>query len=136
MKSVTIYIKGHADHKTRAGGWAAALTYGDVVKLISGGAQNVTHNAMELTAALEGLNALREPCDVFIYSNNKYVANVQLGDKNVELWKGVLEAQAKHPLVIFEHLRKEHNADYPAMLQADERAWDEMLEIQAQQELT
>ena len=57
------------------GGWGTILIYKDVKKEISGGSKDTTNNIMEITAVLEGLKALKHPCNVKIYSDSSYVVN-------------------------------------------------------------
>jgi ribonuclease HI len=74
MKEVEIYTDGACDvHQTKTGGWCAIVIYGDLKKIISGGAKNTTNNQMELTAVIEGLEILKEPCRIKIYSDSRYV---------------------------------------------------------------
>ena len=73
MKHVDIYTDGSCKRNPGPGGWAAILMYGDVSKEISGGEAMTTNNRMELTAVLSALSALREPCEVTLTSDSKYV---------------------------------------------------------------
>ncbi len=57
------------------GGWACILRYGDRGKELFGYAPQTTNNRMELTAAIEGLRALRESCEVEIVTDSEYVKN-------------------------------------------------------------
>lgn len=57
------------------GGWAAILKYGEHVKELCGSSPETTNNQMELTAAVEGLRALRERCDVEVKTDSEYVKN-------------------------------------------------------------
>ncbi len=73
MKKVTIYTDGACSGNPGKGGWGVVLLYGDRKKELSGGEENTTNNRMELTAAIEGLKALKEPCEVTLYSDSKYL---------------------------------------------------------------
>lgn len=73
MKTVTVYTDGACSGNPGPGGWAAILEYGGVEKMISGGEAVTTNNRMELTAVIQALLALREPCVVELYSDSKYV---------------------------------------------------------------
>lgn len=73
MKQVTIYTDGACSGNPGPGGWGAVLLYGTHRKEISGGEAATTNNRMELTAVIEGLSALKEPCDVTLTSDSKYV---------------------------------------------------------------
>lgn len=70
---VVVYSDGGCRPNPGIGGWAALLIFGEHQREISGGAKNVTNNQMELTAAIEALNALTRPCDVDFYTDSQYV---------------------------------------------------------------
>jgi ribonuclease HI len=72
-KQVTIYTDGACDPNPGTGGWAAILISGKAKKEISGGEKDSTNNRMELTAVIEALRALKEPCLVTIYTDSMYV---------------------------------------------------------------
>ncbi|MBR4835540.1 MAG: ribonuclease HI [Clostridia bacterium] len=78
MKEVSIYTDGACRGNPGRGGWGAILVYGKYEKELSGGERETTNNRMELTAAIEGLSALREPCKVTLYSDSKYVVDAFL----------------------------------------------------------
>ncbi|MCD8189729.1 MAG: ribonuclease HI [Clostridiales bacterium] len=73
MKTVTLYTDGACSGNPGAGGWAAILLFGAHKKELSGGERATTNNRMELTAVIKGLEALKEPCIVELYSDSKYV---------------------------------------------------------------
>ena len=73
MKTVTIYTDGACSGNPGPGGWGCILAYGGHEKELSGGEDNTTNNRMELTAVIRGLEALKEPCTVELYSDSKYV---------------------------------------------------------------
>lgn len=73
MKLVTIYTDGACSGNPGPGGWAAVLRYGTQGKELSGGERETTNNRMELTAVIEALRLLKEPCTVELYSDSKYV---------------------------------------------------------------
>ncbi len=75
MKEVEIYTDGACRGNPGRGGWGAILVYGKYEKELSGGERETTNNRMELTAAIEGLSALREPCSVKLYSDSKYLVD-------------------------------------------------------------
>ena len=75
MKTVTVYTDGACSGNPGAGGWCAILCYGGVEKMISGGEESTTNNRMELTAVITALSALKEPCDVTVTSDSKYVVD-------------------------------------------------------------
>lgn len=75
MKEVTIYTDGACSGNPGPGGWGAVLIYGDVTKEISGGEQVTTNNKMELTAPIEALKLLKEPCKVKLHSDSAYLIN-------------------------------------------------------------
>ena len=73
MKTVTLYTDGACSGNPGPGGWGAILEYMGHEKEFSGGEENTTNNRMELTAVIEGLSRLKEPCIVELYSDSKYV---------------------------------------------------------------
>ena len=80
MKKIEIYTDGACRGNPGPGGWGAVLVYGKNEKELSGGEAETTNNRMELTAAIEGLSALREPCEVTLYSDSKYLVDaINLG---------------------------------------------------------
>ena len=114
MKTVTLYTDGACSGNPGPGGWAAILRYGGYQKELSGGERNTTNNRMELTGVIRGLQALKEPCAVELYSDSKYVIDaLQKGwavgwrrrgwvkaDKkpalNADLWEELLNLCEKH----------------------------------------
>lgn len=73
MRTVTIYTDGACSGNPGPGGWGAILSYKGTEKELSGGAAQTTNNRMELTAVIEALRLLKEPCVVELYSDSKYV---------------------------------------------------------------
>ena len=73
MKTVTIYTDGACSGNPGPGGWGAVLRYGAHERELSGGEAQTTNNRMELTAVIEALRLLKEPCEVELYSDSKYV---------------------------------------------------------------
>ncbi len=73
MKTVVLYTDGACSGNPGPGGWGAILAYNGREKELSGGEDSTTNNRMELTAVIRGLEALREPCIVELYSDSKYV---------------------------------------------------------------
>ena len=75
MKHVDIYTDGACRGNPGKGGWGAILVYGEKEKELSGGERETTNNRMELTAAIESLGALKEKCEVTLYSDSTYLVN-------------------------------------------------------------
>lgn len=73
MKTVSIYTDGACSGNPGPGGWAAILIYGEHEREISGGEAESTNNRMELMAVISALETLKEPCQVELYSDSKYV---------------------------------------------------------------
>ena len=73
MKTVTIYTDGACSGNPGPGGWGAILMYGPHKRELSGGEAATTNNRMELTAVIEALSLLKEPCIVDLWSDSKYV---------------------------------------------------------------
>ena len=110
MKQVEIFTDGACSGNPGPGGWAALLRFGDVEKIVSGGEKNTTNNRMELSGAIEGLNALKTPCAVTLYTDSQYVQKGMTewmagwqkrafkGVKNPDLWQALLSASAPHTI--------------------------------------
>jgi len=73
--NVQIYTDGACSGNPGPGGWAAILVARGTEKELSGYIDSTTNNRMELTAAIEGLKALKKPCDVTIFSDSAYLVN-------------------------------------------------------------
>ena len=116
LKRVEIFTDGACSGNPGAGGWGAILRYNNVEKELSGGEENTTNNRMELTAVISALSALRETCNITLYTDSRYVmdgiekwiaqwkqngwrtANKKSPVKNIELWQKLDELQAKHEI--------------------------------------
>lgn len=114
MKNVEIYTDGACSGNPGKGGWAAVLVYKGTEKEISGGEKETTNNRMELTAVIEALKCLKEPCNVTLTTDSKYVCDAinkrwvfswekngwKKADKkpalNVDLWEQLLYILDKH----------------------------------------
>ena len=137
MKTVTLYTDGACSGNPGPGGWGAILEYRGMEKELSGGEANTTNNRMELTAVIRGLEALKEPCLVELYSDSKYVIDGlskgwavgwqkngwKKADKkpalNPDLWEQLLSLVEKHELRY--HWVKGH-ADNPKNNRCDQMA--------------
>ena len=75
MKQVKLYTDGACKGNPGPGGWGCILVYGDIEKELSGGEAHTTNNRMELSAAIAGLSALRQPCEVELWSDSKYLVD-------------------------------------------------------------
>ena len=73
MKDVIIYTDGACRGNPGIGGWGVLISYQEEVKELYGGEANTTNNKMELRAVIEGLNTLKEPCSVKVFTDSKYV---------------------------------------------------------------
>ena len=74
MKTVTIYTDGACSGNPGPGGWAAILSCLGREKELSGGERETTNNRMELRAVIEALSALKEPCEVELWTDSQYIA--------------------------------------------------------------
>lgn len=75
MKKVTIYTDGACSGNPGPGGWGAILMYKQHKSEISGGEKDTTNNRMEMMAVLQALSALKEPCEVDLYTDSAYIYN-------------------------------------------------------------
>jgi len=73
MKTVEIYTDGACRGNPGPGGWGVLMRYGDKEKSLFGGEADTTNNRMELTAVIEGLSALKQPCKITLTSDSTYV---------------------------------------------------------------
>lgn len=85
-KKIKIYTDGACSGNPGPGGYAAVITYNEAKKEIFGAKKNTTNNQMELMAAIKGLEALKEPCDVQLYSDSSYLVNAY-NNNWIEGWK-------------------------------------------------
>jgi len=74
-KKVEIFTDGACSGNPGPGGWGAILRYGKVEKELSGAVPDTTNNRMELMAAIAALEALKEPCEVDLYTDSEYLKN-------------------------------------------------------------
>ncbi|MDR2646763.1 MAG: ribonuclease HI [Oscillospiraceae bacterium] len=125
MKKIELFCDGACSGNPGPGGWGCVLRYNGHEKELSGGEAQTTNNRMELTALLEGLRALKEPCKVIVTTDSRYVADgISKGwavrwqqngwrkaDKspalNPELWEALLAEIAKHSVTL--HWVRGHN---------------------------
>ncbi|ARN75853.1 ribonuclease HI [Oceanicoccus sagamiensis] len=118
MKQIEIFTDGACRGNPGPGGWGALIRLKgqpSTEKSLCGGAQNTTNNKMELQAAIEGLKALKEPCEVTLYTDSKYVLQgitewlkgwkakgwktaAKKPVKNVEYWQALDEQVARHKI--------------------------------------
>jgi len=75
MKKIKIYADGACSGNPGAGGYGAILIYGAHRKEIFGGEKETTNNRMEMTGVIKALELLKEPCDVEIFSDSRYVVD-------------------------------------------------------------
>ena len=113
MKPVRLITDGACLGNPGPGGWASILRYGKHKREMWGSAPHTTNNRMELTAAIEGLRALKEPCQVEIVTDSEYLKNgitswiygwkrrgwMTVGKRpvvNQDLWKELDEQVSRH----------------------------------------
>ena len=136
MKKIEIFTDGACSGNPGPGGWGAVLRFNGTTKELSGGEALTTNNRMELLAAISALEALREPCEVDLHTDSKYVMDGiskwifgwkkngwRTADKkpvkNGELWQALDAARARHKVIW--HWVKGH-AGHPENERADELA--------------
>ncbi|MGQ0528839.1 MAG: ribonuclease HI [Panacagrimonas sp.] len=113
MKSVVAYTDGACKGNPGPGGWGALLRYNGSEKRLCGGAPDTTNNRMEMMAAIQALESLKEACEVTLHTDSTYVMkgitewmpgwkrkNWRTADgkpvKNVDLWQRLDEARTRH----------------------------------------
>ena len=112
MKKIEIFTDGSCLGNPGSGGWCAILRYKGHEKILSGAEKETTNNRMELMAVIKALEALKEPCEIELYSDSTYVLkglNEWLDGwikkdfkkvKNVDLWKKYIEVSKPHKIHI------------------------------------
>ena len=115
MKTVIIYTDGACRGNPGPGGWGVLIKYREHSKEMYGGDASTTNNKMELTAAIEALKEIKEPCEITLYTDSKYVlkgieewihnwkkrgwkGSNRKPVKNIELWKKLDELRDKHTI--------------------------------------
>ena len=113
VKKVTLITDGSCLGNPGPGGWAAILRFNSQKKELSGGEPETTNNRMEMTAVIEGLTILKEPCEISIEIDSQYVKNgvtewmagwkrrgwktaAKKPVKNQDLWQKIDAALAQH----------------------------------------
>ena len=115
MKQVRAFTDGACSGNPGPGGWGAVLQFGDHERELHGGARDTTNNRMELTAAIEALKALSEPCEVSLTTDSTYVKDgitqwltnwkrngwktaAKKPVKNQDLWRALDHESARHEI--------------------------------------
>ena len=130
---VEIYTDGACSGNPGPGGWGVVMRWNGNEKELSGGAAETTNNRMELTAVIKGLEALKRPCKVEVYTDSQYVQKgvtewmagwkargwktaAKKPVKNQDLWQELDEMQGEHEITY--HWVKGH-AGHPENERAD-----------------
>jgi len=137
MRKVTIYTDGACSGNPGPGGYGTVLIHGEYRKELSGGEAQTTNNRMEIMAVIIGLEALKQPCEVALYSDSRYVVdaiekgwvtrwkqnnwmrNKKEAALNVDLWERMLPLLDVHKVAF--HWVKGH-AGHPENERCDELA--------------
>ena len=115
MKKVEIFTDGSCKGNPGPGGWGALLRMGKHEKELTGSDPDTTNNRMEMTAVIEALNALIEPCEITLHTDSRYVIDgmtkwidgwqkkgwvnaSKKPVKNADLWHDLIEAAACHAI--------------------------------------
>ncbi len=130
MKIVDIYTDGACSGNPGAGGYCSILIYNGVEKMVSGSEISTTNNRMELLAVIKGLESLKEPCIVNLYSDSQYVVDAfnkgwisswqesnwrtanKKEVKNIDLWQELLKLSKIHEITFIKvkgHSDNEYN---------------------------
>lgn len=145
MKKVIIYTDGACSGNPGVGGWAAILMFNGAVKEISGYDKQTTNNRMEMFAVIQALRALKESCEVEIFTDSAYVADAFLKDwisvweknnwktsgksdvKNVDLWNAMKFEIKKHKV---RFVKVKGHSDNPYNNKCDELAKNAIVDCQ------
>lgn len=143
-KEVTIYTDGACSGNPGPGGYAGILFYNDNKKVISGGELETTNNRMELTAVIKSLSALKEICEVDLYTDSAYVCNAITQDwitnwqlnnwknsqkkqvLNKDLWLDLIALLEKHKV---NFIKVKGHSDNKYNNECDEIARNEILKL-------
>ncbi len=145
MKQLEIFTDGACKGNPGPGGWGAVIRYGKHEKEISGGEPDTTNNRMELSAAIQALKTLIEPCHVKLHTDSKYVLDgitkwihgwqrngwknaSKQPVRNADLWRDLIDAAARHQV---EWIWVKGHSGHPENERADRLASD-AAEIAAQ----
>lgn len=130
MKKVILYTDGACSGNPGVGGWGAVLMYNGHEKRISSAEKETTNNRMEITAVIKGLECLKEPCEVEVYSDSAYTVNAFVNGwiynwqnnnwkkadnspvLNVDLWQQLLQLTKIHKVKFIKvkgHADNEYN---------------------------
>jgi ribonuclease HI len=113
LKKIELFTDGACKGNPGPGGWGALLRFDAIEKSIYGGEPDTTNNRMELMAAIEGLAALKEPCEVRLTTDSQYVlkgvtewikgwkrngwkTSAKQPVKNADLWQRLDEQNQRH----------------------------------------
>ena len=142
MKQIEIFTDGACSGNPGPGGWGAILRYEGHEKELSGGEKETTNNRMELTAVISALKALKEPCEVTLTTDSKYVCDAVLQNwvyswrangwkksnkkpaLNVDLWEQLLELLETHKV---QFVWVKGHAGHPYNERCDKMAQEESL---------
>ena len=143
-KKVDIYTDGACSGNPGVGGWGAVLFYRGVRKEMSGAEGQTTNNRMELTAMIRALSALKEDCEVTLYSDSAYCVDAfnkgwiaswkangwrtadKSAVKNPDLWQELLALAERHKVTFVKvkgHSDNEHNNRCDALARAAIKAF-------------
>ncbi len=130
MKTVDIYTDGACSKNPGEGGYCAILIYNGIEKVVSGAEKETTNNRMEILAVIKGLEALKEKCNVNLYSDSQYVVDAfnqgWINDwqnnnwrtagkkdvKNIDLWQTLVALCSIHNVTFIKvkgHADNEYN---------------------------
>lgn len=143
LKKITIHTDGACEGNPGPGGWAALLRYGDHVRELAGGELATTNNRMELQAAISALAALKQSCEVVLFTDSEYLRqgitewlprwranNWRTVDrrpvKNEDLWRQLYETALQHR-VTWQWLKG--HVGHPENERCDQLARDEVMKI-------
>ena len=145
MKKVDIYTDGACSGNPGVGGYCAILIYNGIEKIVSGSENQTTNNRMELLAVIKGLEGLKQPCVVDLYSDSQYVVDAfnqgwitlwqnngwrtagKKEVKNIDLWKHLLELINLHSV---NFIKVKGHADNEYNNRCDKIAVEEYKKIQ------
>ncbi|HHX48985.1 MAG TPA: ribonuclease HI [Clostridiales bacterium] len=135
MKTVEIYTDGSCLGNPGPGGWCAILIYNEFEKTIAGSEKETTNNRMELTAAIEGLKALKEKCNVILYSDSAYLIDA-INQNWIEKWEKINFKKIKNPDLWQELIKQinSHNVNFVKVKGHSDNAYNNKCDLIAKEQ--
>lgn len=133
MKNIIAYTDGSCLGNPGPGGWGVILIYNNHSKQFSGRDENTTNNKMELTAAIQALKNLKEPCKVTLFTDSQYVKNgitlwLKNWEKNGFKTANKKDVKNKELWVLLDEFTKKHKVTWKWVKAHNGNKYNEMVD--------